>query len=199
VVFLDFKATFDVVDHSLLLDILHRRGCPLRIQKLIASLTFHYIRSRIVSDSEASDWFSRSRGVLQGSPLLLCYLFNIFVDGLLEDLNDSATTVPQSLFYTDDDTLLATSSSEIQRLLDVVAAWLASYRMTLNIKKCGYIALIEDQELVHLDNEELPRLREYPYLGFPTTGARIDFGKHLIKRLDQACGRATFLSLHSDC
>jgi retron-type reverse transcriptase len=121
VVFLDFKAAFDVVDHSLLLDILRRRGCPLGMQKLIASLTFHHIRSRIVSDGEASDWFSRSRGVLQGSPLSP-YLFNIFVDGLLEDLNDGATTVPRSLFYADDGTLLASSPSEIQRLLDVVAA-----------------------------------------------------------------------------
>jgi hypothetical protein len=197
VVFLDFKAAFDVVDHSLLLDILRRRGCPLGMQKLIASLTFHHIRSRIVSDGEASDWFSRSRGVLQGSPLSP-YLFNIFVDGLLGDLNDGATTVPRSLFYADDGTLLASSPSEIQRLLDVVAAWSAGHRMTLNVKKCGYIAPMEDQELVYLGHEELPRLREYPYLGFPTTGAGIDFGKHLIERLDQACGRATFLSLHSD-
>jgi hypothetical protein len=134
VVFLDFKAAFDVVDHSLLLDILRRRGCPLGMQKLIASLTFHHIRSRIVSDGEASNWFSRSRGVLQGSPLSP-YLFNIFVDGLLEDLNDGATTVPRSLSYADDGTLLASGSSEILRLLDVVAAWLAGYRMTLNVKK----------------------------------------------------------------
>lgn len=31
------------------------------------------------------------------------------------------------------------------------------------------------------------------------TGAGINFAKRLIKRLDQACGRADFLSLHSDC
>jgi hypothetical protein len=120
------------------------------------------------------------------------------VDGLLEELNHSTTTIPRSLFYADDGALLASSSSEIQRLLDVVAAWSASHRMTLNVKKCGYIAPIEDQGPIHLDHEELPRLREYLYLGFPTTSAGIDFGKHLTKRLDQAYGRATFLSLHSD-
>ena len=118
-VFLDFKAAFDVVDHALLLDILRRRDCPPRMQNLITSLTFHHIRSRIVSNGEASGWFSRGKGVLQGSPLSL-YLFNIFVDGLLEDLNDSATNVPRSVFYADDGTLLASSSSEIQRLLDIV-------------------------------------------------------------------------------
>jgi hypothetical protein len=197
VVFLDFKAAFDVVDHALLLNILRRRGCPLRMQSLIASLTFHHIRSRIVSNGEASDWFLRSKGVLQGSPLSPC-LFNIFVDGLLEDLNDGATAVPRSLFYADDGTLLASSSAEIQRLLDTVAAWSARYRMTLNVKKCGYIAPPEDEGSVHLAGEELPRLQEYSYLGFPMTRTGIDFRKHLNKRLEQACGRATFLSLHSD-
>ena len=197
VVFLDFKAAFDVVDHALLLDILRRRGCPPRMQRLIASLTFRHIRSRIVSDGEASDWFSRSKGVLQGSPLSP-YLFNIFVDGLLEDLNDGATAIPRSLFYADDGTLLASSSSKIQRLLDIVAAWSARHRMTLNVKKCGYIAPPEDEVSVHLAGEELPRLQEYSYLGFPMTRAGIDFHKHLSQRLEQACGRATFLSLHSD-
>ena len=143
-VFLDFKAAFDVVDHALLLDILRRRGCPPRMQNLIASLTFHHIRSRIVSDGEASGWFSRGKGVLQGSPLSL-YLFNIFVDGLLEDLNDGATNVPRSVFYADDGTLLASSSSEIQRLLDIVTTWSARHRMTLNVKKCGYIAPPDDR------------------------------------------------------
>jgi hypothetical protein len=197
VVFLDFKAAFDVVDHALLLDILRRRGCLPRMQGLIASLTFHHIRSRILSDGEASDWFSRSKGVLQGSPLSP-YLFNIFVDGLLEDLNDGATIVPRSLFYADDGTLLASSSSKVQRLLDIVAAWSAQHRMTLNVKKCGYIAPPDDRAQVHLGDEALPRLQEYPYLGFPMTGSGIDFSKHLTRRLDQDCGRATFLSLHSD-
>jgi len=157
VAFLDFKAAFDVVNHALLLDILCRRGCLPRLQGLVASLTFHHIRSRIVSDGEASDWFSRGKGVLQGSPLSP-YLFNIFVDGLLEDLNNGATIVPQSLFYADDSTLLASSSSEIQRLLDIVANWSAQHRMTLNVKKCGYIALPDDQAQVHLGDEALPQL-----------------------------------------
>ena len=64
VVFLDFKAAFDVVDHSLLTDVLRRRGCPPRMLALIASLTFRGVCSRVVSDGKASDWFFRSRGVL---------------------------------------------------------------------------------------------------------------------------------------
>lgn len=195
--FLDFKTAFDVVDHNLLMDVLRRRGCPPRMRKLIADLTFRDVRSRVVSDGEASDWFPRTRGVLQGSPLSP-YLFNIFVDGLLEELNDGPTTVPRSLFYADDGTLLASSSSEIQRLLDIVTSWSARHRMSLNVKKCGYIAPPESRESVCLGEVELPRVGEYSYLGFPMTGVGIDFAKHLTKRMDQACGRAAFLSLHSD-
>ena len=70
--------------------------------------------------------------------------------------------------------------------------------MTLNVKKCGYIAPPDDRAQVYLGDETLPRLQEYSYLGFPMTGLGIDFSKHLTRRLDQACGRVTFLSLHSD-
>lgn len=197
VAFLDFRAAFDVVDHTLLMDVLSRRGCPPQMRFLIAGLTFHNVRSRVVSDGEASAWFSRSRGVLQGCPLSP-HLFNIFVDGLLEELNRDAQTIPRSLFYADDGTLLASSSSEIQRLLNIVASWSARNRMTLNVKKCGCIAPPASREAVRLGEDHVPRVEEYSYLGFPVTGAGINFAKHLTKRLDQACGRADFLSLHSD-
>jgi hypothetical protein len=164
---------------------------------LIASLTFRGIRSRVVSDGESSDWFFRSRGVLQGSPLSPC-LFNLFIDRLLEELNDGSPLIPRSLFYADDGILLASNSSEIQRLLDIVVRWSASYRMTLNVKKCGYIAPPKDRIVVRLGREEVPRLDHYVYLGFPITDVGIDFEGHLTKRLDRALGRTTFLSLHSD-
>lgn len=69
--------------------------------------------------------------------------------------------VPRSLFYADDGTLLAYSSSEIQRLLDIVAAWFARHHMTLNLRKRGCIALSGDEGSVYLGGEELPRLQEY--------------------------------------
>jgi hypothetical protein len=55
VIFLNFKATFDIVNYSLLTNILHRQGCPPQILVLIASLTFRDVYSYVVSDREASD------------------------------------------------------------------------------------------------------------------------------------------------
>jgi hypothetical protein len=70
--------------------------------------------------------------------------------------------------------------------------------MTLNVKKCGYLAPSNDSTIVRLRREEIPRLDRYVYLGFPVIGVRIDFEGHLAGRLDLALGRAAFLTLHSD-
>ena len=113
-------------------------------------------------------------------------------------MNDGLPLILCSLFYADDGTLLASGSSEIQRLLDVVVRWSTSYRMTLNVKKCGYLAPPEDDTVVRLRREEVPRLDRYVYLGFPVTGIGIDFEGHLASRLDRALGRTAFLTLHSD-
>jgi hypothetical protein len=94
--------------------------------------------------------------------------------------------------------LLASSSSEIQGLLDVVVRWSASNRMTLNVKKCGYLAPPDDDAIVYLGGERVPGLDRYVYLGFPVTNVGIDFEGHLTGRLDRALGRAAFLTLHSD-
>jgi hypothetical protein len=126
------------------------------------------------------------------------YLFNLFVDGLLEELNDSSPLIPRSLFYADDGILLASDPEEIQRLLDIVVRWSASYQMTLNVKKCGYLAPPDDNTVTYLGREEVPRLDRYVYLGFPVIGVGIDFEGHLTSCLDRALGRAAFLTLHSN-
>lgn len=47
--------------------------------------------------------------------------------------------------------------------------------MTLNVKKCGYVATSKSGGAVYLNGEELPRVEEHICLGFPMTGARIYF------------------------
>jgi hypothetical protein len=70
--------------------------------------------------------------------------------------------------------------------------------MTLNVKKCGYLAPSNNGTIVRLRREEIPRLDHYVYLGFPITGIGIDFEGHLASRLDRALGRTMFLTLYSD-
>jgi hypothetical protein len=70
--------------------------------------------------------------------------------------------------------------------------------MTLNVKKCGYLTPPDDDTIVYLRGERVPRLDRYIYLGFPATNVGIDFEGYLTGRLDRVLGRAAFLTLHSD-
>jgi hypothetical protein len=54
-IFLDFKSTFNVLDHSILERILIERSYPSYLLTLIKSLTFDNVRSRVLVNSEALD------------------------------------------------------------------------------------------------------------------------------------------------
>ena len=68
-VFLDLKSAYDVVDHTRLDGKLQIRGCPEPIRWILQSLMFTRLRSRLLINEQITDWFPRTRGVLQGSPL----------------------------------------------------------------------------------------------------------------------------------
>ena len=71
--------------------------------------------------------------------------------------------------------------------------------MTLNVKKCSYLAPPKDDTVVRLRREEVLRLDRYIYLGFPIIGIRIDFEEYLASCLDRALGCTTFLMLYLNC
>ena len=73
----------------------------------------------MLANGGASDWFPRTRGLLQGSPLSPL-LWNIVADDLLEDLNDGVTGLPKGVFYADDGALIYTNPAEIPTLLNKV-------------------------------------------------------------------------------
>lgn len=204
VVFLDFRAAFDVIDHDRLLEVLRRRRCPTRVLALIFALTCRRVCSRVLANDQTSDWFSRTRGVLQGSPLSP-YLFNLFVDGLLRRLNEHGGTVPRALFYADDGALLGTPGMQMQRLVDVVVAWSVENGIELNARKCGHLSTRVDQPQLFAGKDEIPSQQQYTYLGFPVSitlrkGRRvggIDWLGHLRSRLQAANRRAQFLALFS--
>ena len=110
--FVDLEKAFDMVDHSRLAALLLDSSCPPSIYRVIRSLTFEGVQSRVLVNGKSSLLFLRTRGVLQGSPISPIF-FNIYIDDLVRRLNASANSVPRSLFYADDGVLLANDLTTI--------------------------------------------------------------------------------------
>lgn len=204
-IFLDFRSAFDVVDHGKLTDVLRERGCPPYILALITSLMFRRVRSRLLINGEVSDWFSRTCGVLQGSPLSP-YLFNIFIDSLLHCLNPSiprgplvlVSDLPTCLFFADDGTILPVKGEDVQALLDIVHEWSTANAIALNVGKCGYVRTAPLPSPPRLGSEEVPYVQSYKYLGFPMTVRGIDFKMHLHTRMTATVRWASFLRMEAE-
>ena len=196
-VFLDFRSAFDVLDHAILDRLLRRRGCPSYVQRLIRSLMFDGLSSRVLVNDAVTPWFTRTCGVLQGSPLSP-YLFNIFIDSLLVQLNRNHEGIPLCLFYADDGVLVTPSSINVQDLLDQVTQWSKDNGIALNVAKCGHLSRLSSPSPLYVDGQEIGIRESYQYLGFPMTKDGIDFETHLSHRMEMAIKRADWLSLYSD-
>ena len=105
-------------------------------------------------------------------------------------LNDSASGIPDSLFYTDDGVLLAQDLHSLRRLAGILTQCSAEAGIAVNVKKCGLVlgravALehTSDPDPVLICGKPLLVVESYTYLGFPVRSNRIDFLAYLSKRL----------------
>ena len=194
-VFLDLRFAFDMVNHDQLKQLLVRRGCPAPILNVINSLMFQDVWSRLLINDSLSPPFPRTRGVFQGSPQSPA-LFNIFIDELLHLLNAGTADIPNCVFYADDGVILARDVSEAQQLLDAAQTWAEKVGLSFNVKKCGVVG--PGNPRLCLQDEPVPVVQCYTYLGFLITCTGIDFAQHLTKRIGAAVKRADFLTLSSD-
>jgi retron-type reverse transcriptase len=197
VVFLDFKSAFDVVDHQRLDDKLAARGCPASLRLLIQSLMFVHLSSRILINGQVTEWFPRTCGAPQGSPLSP-WLFNIFIDDLLYQVNADTPGIPVCLFYADDGAIIANSKTDVGEKLRIVEDWTIQNAIFLNPAKCGVITSRSDLPPLCVYGQEIPRAESYAYLGFPVSAGGIDFPKHLKQRIQAAAGRARWLGAYSN-
>lgn len=197
VVFLDFKSAFDVVDHDRLDAKLAMKGCPTVLRPLIRSLMFVHLESRILINGMVTDWFPRSRGVLQGSPLSP-WLFNLFIDDLLYEVNAGVPGFPICFFYADDGTVITDSKVDIHQKLRTIECWTTRNAIFLNPAKCAVLTSELGLAPLLVYGQEIPQKQSYSYLGFPVTVTGIDFHTHLEQRIQAATGRARWLGVLSD-
>ena len=93
--FLDIKAAYDQVDRSRLWYKLLKRGVPVGFVEILKSL-FDANSSFVAFTGVSSEPFPNQSGVLQGS-LMSPLLYSVFIDDLVERLNEDASPVQTKL------------------------------------------------------------------------------------------------------
>ena len=155
------------------------------------------LKSRILINGQITDEFPRTRGVLQGSPLSP-WLFNLFIDDLLYQVNTKTPGIPCCLFYADDGVILTDAQMDVAILLHTVEEWTVQNAIFLNPAKCAIVTSLPDLPQLNVYGQKIPRVDSYIYLGFPITKSGIDFQRHLSGRMAAAVGRAAFLGTQSN-
>ncbi len=182
--FLDIKAAYDCVDRRKLWNGLLEKGVPLETILIIKDL-FDDNSSKLVINGATSQGIRNRRGLLQGSSLSPL-LFNVFLDDLLQKLNQEAklkmgSTESNNAHFADDGNLHADNANTLQQLLDVCHKWSTHNGISFAPQKC--VAFVNDEETVQLGDEEIPKRDTMTYLGMEFKRTGIDWEKTTANRI----------------
>ena len=187
-IFLDFRKTFDTVDHEISLQKLHCLGIHGNVYALMASYLTE--RKQFVNvNSEKSNLQLVKRGVPQGS-ILGPLLFLVYID----DIASNANIIGKMLLYADDTVLRENSPSETGDL-KYLQTWLARNKVDLNYTKSRFVIFEKRAKLygnIELDEQTIAACVSYKYLGIyfdKKLNFDIHFGK-VIEKLSKQCGIA---------
>lgn len=203
-VFVDLKTAYDRVSIPRLLEKLTLKNLHPQLISILSSL-FLTCSSKVAVNGALSPSFLRERGLFQGS-LLSPWLFNIYIDDLAVELNETSTnklisseslepTIPPCLLFADDILLQTASVETMIPMLAKLENWCSKNGMQINVAKSGVLGFPNlDQTLIPfcLGGEPIPVIsttsshHHYVYLGLPFARGGVDIPAHVERRCAQA-------------
>ena len=170
----DVSKAFDKINHSILIDKLHKSGLPKHIIGIIAYM-MNNSYANIFVNNIATDLWKIGNGTRQGG-LISPLIFSYYINGIIDDVSQMASGCELGgiktniICYADDICLLAPSNQALQSILNLVHAKLKNIGLSINIEKCKYIVFKKHKSIninstVTLEGETIERVSEYRYLG----------------------------------
>ena len=175
VAFVDYEKAFDRIDHRLLFFQLMKMGFGGKILQAIKSI-YSDGKAQINLNGHLTEPFEVSCGVRQGD-ILSPTLFNFFINGLSQTLNDSGFGVKlneditiAALLYADDLAIIAETEHDLQQQLLILEHWCKKWRMRVNTKKTKIVHFrVKSQAKTDFgfifNNEVVECVEKYKYLG----------------------------------
>ena len=167
--FIDASRAFDLIHHYKLFNKLKLRGVP---SSLIRILVYWYANQQmqVKWGSTLSAQFRVGNGVRQGG-ILSPALFNLYMDGLSQQLRECRTGCMIGDMYADDLSLISPSSSGFQQLLNICSNYGLDFDIKYNAKKSMVLICRtkDDQELkfpdFYLSGQTICVAKSAKYLG----------------------------------
>jgi len=192
ILFVDFKAAFDRVNHTILFNKLVGSGVRDRTINILKILynSYHFT---LPGDAPQRV----NTGVAQGSlisPLLYDWYVNDLISGLSKQLGQD-----RAFAYADDIAVLCLGFSDIRSTLQRIDRWAGSNGAQVNRKKCGILKITKRETPNRRETlEGVPFVLVYKYLGVPLDESLSlkHLVSHIRKKVRAFCSRI-HLILHT--
>ena len=203
--FVDYKKAFDFINRSSLWYKLIQQGIQGKFLRILKSL-YDQVKTCIKYDGCLSTFYDNNMGLLQGeilSPILFSLYINDFETHFIKDNCPSIELCDINLFllmYADDTVLLSETPEGLQKMLDSLATYTQTWKLSVNIDKTKILVFrnggtLHRNEQWFYGGKKLDIVNQFNYLGllFNYNGKFFQTQKHTAQQ-----GRKAMFSLMSN-